>query len=155
MKRSLRELDHNEVSEANLVDKIYSKLMATLPQQLLDDDSVIAKVAMRDIKKQLTLQAKLTLIFGFSGRIPNGHELLQWLQHAHVIDQTSVIDYVSYLAKGFLSIKFKDVSIVAKILGPRPVVQFSLHRMFYICSEPEIVIAAACQSLIPYKRAEK
>ena len=61
-------------------------------------------------------QARYTVVFGFTGRIPNQYEVTQWLQSPTMLGGKDKMDSVNYLAKGFYSMRFKEEDDVRKIL---------------------------------------
>ena len=98
------------------MDRVYGALKKMLPQQVVIQDTVTVAIPPAIIKKQLAAQAKLTLIFGFMGRVPNRYEVVQWIQGHEVLRMTRMIDNACYLSKGFYSVRFKEESAVSKIL---------------------------------------
>ena len=75
------------------------------------------------------------IVFGFMGQVPNKVELFQWIKSPQVLEYGYSIEQISYLDKGFFSVRFAREEYVNKILSNGPLV-FNRTNVCMILWEP-------------------
>ena len=100
-----------------MAEQYLSTIRKTLPQTVVKEYTIVVTVPAEIVKKGLVEQARYTVVFGFTGRIPNQYEVIQWLQSpAALCGGKDKVDSATYLAKGFYSVRFKEEDDVRQIL---------------------------------------
>ena len=110
LKRTSSQAEDEGKIDEGLEDKAYIALKKSLPQKVQVEEAITVAIPPALIKKQLAVQTKLTLVLGFSGRVPNRYELIQWIQGPQVLGHGGAIENTNYLTKGFCSVRFKEDS---------------------------------------------
>ena len=82
-------------------------------------------------------------MLGFSGRVPNRYELIQWLQGPIILGHGGAVESTNYLSKGFCSVRFKEESDVSKILEKGPL----LFNRTALCVVPWAPVFDSAESL--------
>ena len=62
----------------NMVESYLDALCKTLPKSVDKEDMVIVIVPSEIVKSGMVERAKYLVVLGFTGRIPNHYEVLQW-----------------------------------------------------------------------------
>ena len=60
------------------------------------------------------------IVFGFMGRIPSRVELIQWIKSPQVLGFGNSVEQISYLDKGFVSVRLSNENDVKKLLCKGP-----------------------------------
>ena len=95
---------------------MFCTLKLVLLQIVNMDDAVMVSILPEVIKSWLAKQVQFSGVFGFMDRVPNKVELLQWIKSPQVLKFDNSIEEISYLDKGFVSMRLSNENDVKKLL---------------------------------------